>query len=180
MNFFPSLLVIFLSIASFTNSGLDLREANVTNVTFEKINSTTYSFDVTLYHDDDGEEGYANFWVVETLNGTELGRRILTHAHGTQEFTRSEIITIPEDFTLVVVRGHDQTHGFGGQVIIIDLITSELEKVDQGAERLDFSERTTIIPSNSLPTSQVTDFRIDIFTVIILTFLVQYKRKNTI
>jgi len=38
---------------------LDLREANVVDVGFEPERD---SFDVTLHHDDDGEDGYANWW----------------------------------------------------------------------------------------------------------------------
>ena len=92
-------------------SYLDLREANVTDVEVERDGAGRYRFDVTLYHDDDGEDGYANWWQVETLAGKRLGRRELLHAHGTQEFTRSATIEIPEGIDRVVVRGHDQIHG---------------------------------------------------------------------
>jgi hypothetical protein len=113
---------------------LDLREANVTAVDFEPLDETRYRFNVTLYHDDAGEDGYANWWQVETLDGTQLGRRELLHAHGTREFTRSETIEVPSGVTRVVVRGHDQTHGYGGQVFIVNLETHEMRAVNQGAE----------------------------------------------
>jgi len=54
---------------------LDLREANVVGVAFET--GENYRFSVTLFHDDDGEEGYANWWQVERLDGAQLGRRKL-------------------------------------------------------------------------------------------------------
>ncbi len=150
------LLFFLLLSPSTTIAGLelDIKEANVTGVTFEQIDLMTFRFNVTLYHDDDGEEGYANFWVVETLNRTELGRRILTHAHGSQEFSRSGSIIIPEDIEIVVVRGHDQTHGFGGQAILVNLRKGELEVINQGSDPIDFSDRTSIIPntSQSIPT----------------------------
>ncbi|MEF8853286.1 MAG: hypothetical protein V5A28_12860, partial [Haloarculaceae archaeon] len=66
---------------------LDLREANVVGVAFAG-GDGTYDFDVTLYHDDDGEDGYANWWQVESLDGAQLGRRTLLHAHSTDPFTR--------------------------------------------------------------------------------------------
>ncbi|MFC6732892.1 MULTISPECIES: hypothetical protein [unclassified Haladaptatus] len=119
---------------------LDLREANVMAVAFEKTGETTYRFDVTLLHDDDGEDGYANWWQVETLSGEQLGRRELLHAHGTQEFTRAASVEIPADVTRVVVRGHDQTHGYGGQAMVVDLDTGEIESIDQGSEPRDFSD----------------------------------------
>ncbi len=129
----------FLDAPSQDDEELDLREANVVNVEFEK-QEGSYRFDVTLYHDDDGEEGYADWWQVETLDGEVLGRRNLTHAHGTEEFTRSESIEVPQDTKYVVVRGHDQVHGFGGQVMVLNLETGESEKIDQGGEEQDFSE----------------------------------------
>jgi hypothetical protein len=105
-----------------TDSGeLDLREANVTGVSVENTGDRSFRFDVTLIHDDDGEDGYANWWQVERLDGDRLGRRELLHAHGTREFTRSETIEVPEGGDCVVVRGHDQTHGYGGQAAVVGL-----------------------------------------------------------
>ena len=118
-------------------SDLDLREANVVEVAFEGQNGT-YTFDVTLHHDDDGEEGYANWWQVERLDGTRLGRRELLHAHSQQPFTRSETIEIPEDVTCVVVRGHDQIHEYGGLAIVVNLDSGETRLRDQGSERQSF------------------------------------------
>ncbi len=40
---------------------LDLREANVVGVELTDESGGDYRFDVTLYHDDDGEDGYANW-----------------------------------------------------------------------------------------------------------------------
>ena len=116
---------------------LDLREANVVDVSFEGQNGT-YTFDVTLHHDDDGEEGYANWWQVERLDGTRLGRRELLHAHSQQPFTRSETIDIPEDVTCVVVRGHDQTHEYGGLAIVVNLDSGETRLKNQESERQSF------------------------------------------
>ena len=103
---------------------LDLREANVLAVEFSPVESGQLKFDVTLLHDDDGEApSYADKWIVEDLNGVVLGERILTHSHGTVAFTRSSIISIPDDIEVVLVRGHDQEHGHGGQSMRVDLRT---------------------------------------------------------
>jgi hypothetical protein len=117
------------------SADLDLREANVVGVVVEAQGNGQYRFDVTLIHDDAGEEGYANWWQVETTGGERLGRRELLHAHGTRAFTRSETIAVPEGVTRVVVRGHDQTHGYGGQAMVVDLTSGETRVVRQGAER---------------------------------------------
>jgi len=114
---------------------LDLREANVTEVTVEATDEGDYRFGVTLYHDDDGEDGYANWWQVETLNGERLGRRDLRHAHSTQPFTRSDTISVPDGVSCVVVRGHDQLHGYGGQALAVALPAGETSAVRQGSDR---------------------------------------------
>ncbi|WP_336328051.1 hypothetical protein [Halovenus sp. HT40] len=117
---------------------LDLREANVVDLSFEA-DGRTYTFDVSLDHNDDGEDGYANWWQVERLDGTRLGRRDLLHAHSQQPFTRSESIDIPDSVSCVVVRGHDQTHGYGGQAAVLALDTGETNFVDQGTSKQSFA-----------------------------------------
>jgi hypothetical protein len=112
---------------------LDRREANVVGVEYES-DAEDYTFDVTLHHDDDGEDGYANWWQVERLDGTQLGRRDLLHAHSRQPFTRSETVTVPDAVSCVVVRGHDQTHGYGGQAMLVTLDSGETRAVEQGSE----------------------------------------------
>jgi len=116
---------------------LDLSEANVVGVEFEQ-RSGSYRFDVALHHDDDGEDGYANWWQVERRDGSQLGRRELLHAHSQQPFTRSETIDVPGDAGCVVVRGHDQTHGYGGVAMLVDLDSGAMRAVEQGAERQSF------------------------------------------
>lgn len=119
---------------------LDLREAHVLDVTWSGARPDM-QFNVTMVHDDDGEAGYADAWHVETLDGRSLGRRDLWHDHGSRPFTRSQTITIPANVTEVVVRAYDQTHGFGGTAMIVNLATGETEAIDQGAEPIDFSRR---------------------------------------
>lgn len=111
---------------------LDLRDANVIAVTFEVISPGEVRFDVTLIHDDDAEApSFADRWFVEDLEGNVLGERILAHSHGTQAFTRSATIHIPTDTNIVIVRGHDQLHGLGGQSMRVDLRTGEMLTFDE-------------------------------------------------
>jgi hypothetical protein len=123
-----------------SDGGLDLREANVTDVAVEQQDGRRFRFDVTLHHDDDGEDGYANWWQVETRDGEQLGRRELLHAHGTREFTRSETIEVPEGVDCVVVRGHDQTHEYGGQAALVRVSTGAVRFVEQGLERVSLAD----------------------------------------
>ncbi len=119
---------------------LDLREANVVDVAFEGAPGEDVRFDVTLFHDDDGEDGYADWWQVESLAGEQLGRRELLHAHSTDPFTRSATIAIPAAASCVAVRGHDQTHGYGGRAMLVDLDTGARRGLDQGPEPGTFEE----------------------------------------
>ena len=112
---------------------LDLREANVVGVTVAS-DGDDYRFEVTLYHDDDGEDGYANWWQVERLDGERLGRRELLHAHSTAPFTRAATMSVPAAVGCVVVRGHDETHGYGGRLAVVDLDSGAVRGVDQGSE----------------------------------------------
>ena len=123
-----------------TESALDLREANVVDVAVEA-DGGRYTFDVSLHHDDDGEDGYANWWQVERLDGTRLGRRELLHAHSRQPFTRSETVEIPSEVTCVAVRGHDRTHGYGGRMMLVNVESGATQAVEQGADRRPVDER---------------------------------------
>jgi hypothetical protein len=139
-----------------TDTGaLDLREANVVGVAYQT-DDGAYNFDVTLHHDvhengvlvsqpersrsgdDDGEDGYADWWQVERLDGTRLVRRDLAHPHSSEPFTRSARVEVPADVTCVVVRGHDQTHGYGGVAMLVNLDTGKIREVRQGAEKRAF------------------------------------------
>ncbi|ELZ24827.1 hypothetical protein C475_11340 [Halosimplex carlsbadense 2-9-1] len=114
---------------------LDLREANVTAVEVESASGDAVRFSVTLYHDDDGEDGYADWWQVETLDGDRLARRELLHPHSTDPFTRSETVEVPDGTGCVAVRGHDQTHGYGGRAMLVNPEGGATRAVEQEAEK---------------------------------------------
>jgi hypothetical protein len=113
---------------------LDLREANVVGVETMPTDDG-YRFAVTLHHDDEGEPGYANWWQVERRDGTRLGRRDLRHPHDSQPFTRDATVSVPSDVSCVVVRGHDQTHGYGGRAMLVTPETGATRRVEQGTDR---------------------------------------------
>lgn len=124
------------------SADLDLREANVVGVTVgSEREDGEYRFDVTLIHDDEGEDGYADWWQVETLAGERLGRRDLAHPHGTREFTRSTTVSVPDGTACVVVRGHDRTHGYGGHAMLVDVDTGGTTPVRQGSARESVADR---------------------------------------
>lgn len=83
----------------------------------------TWRFDVTVRHDDEGWDHYADQWEVLAPDGTVLGVRVLTHPHvDEQPFTRSMSgIAIPATVDTVTVRARDSVHGYGGAEIEVDV-----------------------------------------------------------
>lgn len=107
-----------VAIASPAGSG----EVEIVKVEAQR-SGATWRFDVTLSHADEGWEHYANAWFIETENGTEIARRVLTHPHvNEQPFTRSLVgIEIPTGVTKVFVRAQDSRHGRSDKRTAVDL-----------------------------------------------------------
>lgn len=93
-------------------------EADIVDVKISK-NGSTYSFNVTVLHDDQGWDHYANRWDVLTVDGKILGERILAHPHDNEQpFTRSlSGVKIPKDVKEVVIRANDSVHSLGGKEV---------------------------------------------------------------
>ena len=83
----------------------------------------TWRFRVTVRHDDEGWDHYADRWQVETPDGRVLGTRVLLHPHeNEQPFTRAlGGVVIPEEVEEVVIRAHDSVHGDGGATVTVRL-----------------------------------------------------------
>lgn len=83
----------------------------------------TWTFAVTLSSPYDSPDQYADAWRVVAADGTELGFRLLTHDHASEQpFTRSESgIEIPDGITSVTIEGRDQANGWGGAFLQFDL-----------------------------------------------------------
>jgi len=113
------LVLIFLLSGNMAHAG----EADVLKVKVKRSGDNVYYFDVTVTHTDEGWEHYANKWDVVAADGTILGTRILYHPHvQEQPFTRSlSGVTIPEGVRRVTIRAHDSVHGYGGNVMTVDL-----------------------------------------------------------
>ncbi len=87
----------------------------VVGVDWQKEEDGTYTFRVSLRHDDSGWDHYADRWLIESLTGQELARRVLRHPHvDEQPFTRElEGVRLPTGTHTVIVRGHCSQHGYG-------------------------------------------------------------------
>ena len=91
--------------------------ADVLQATAERCDDGSYRFSVTIQHEDEGWEHYADRWEVLAPNGEVLATRILQHPHvGEKSFTRSKTgISVPQTVKRVQVRAHDSLHGYGGR-----------------------------------------------------------------
>ena len=98
-------------------------EADVVGVKASSGKDGTWSFSVTVRHDDEGWDHYADRWDVMSPDGEVLGTRVLYHPHvGEQPFTRSlGGVEIPKGLLEVVVRAHDLVHGYGGKEEVVEL-----------------------------------------------------------
>lgn len=80
-------------------------------------------FDVTVRHDDEGWDHYANRWEVLSPDGEIIATRVLAHPHeNEQPFTRSlGGVKIPAHIDHVILRAHDSVHEHGGMTMTISL-----------------------------------------------------------
>ena len=116
-------LLIAALIAAIAIPAAQAGEADVVAVKYEQGSDGTYTFHVTVRHDDTGWDHYADKWEVAGPDGTVYGERVLLHPHETEQpFTRSQSgIAIPDDVTEVTVRAHDKVHEWGGEEMTVEL-----------------------------------------------------------
>lgn len=119
MKFSHILLLFFLFSASITFAG----EAEVIAVDVKSEENNKYSFDVTIFHNDEGWKHYADKWDIVAIDGSVLGTRVLLHPHvNEQPFTRSlSFVKIPKTISKVTIRAHCSIHEYGGKTVSVDL-----------------------------------------------------------
>ena len=112
-------IIIGLLVGSLSQAG----EADVEAVKVFREPSGAYRFTVTIRHDDEGWNHYANEWQVSGPDGVVYGARTLYHPHvNEQPFTRNlSGVRIPEGIEEVTIRGGDSVHGYGGKTVTVRL-----------------------------------------------------------
>jgi len=89
-----------------------------------------YQFNVEVSSPDTGCEQYADWWEVLSEDGLLIYRRVLLHSHGDEQpFIRSGGPIPIEENTVVLVRAHMNTLGYGGQALKGN-VASGFEPVD--------------------------------------------------
>ena len=131
--FFPFLIPAFLCCTVFQiaaakdsspASSDDLDYAQVVFVRAFEQEQGVWRFEVTVRHNDDGWNHYADMWqIVDPSSGSVIAERVLAHPHETEQpFTRSlGGIDIPKGVSTVTVRARCNVHMYGGREVLVDL-----------------------------------------------------------
>ena len=109
----------------------NLDYAQVVFVKVAQQEKNLWRFEVTVRHNDDGWDHYADAWqVVDPKNGSVIVERVLAHPHvEEQPFTRSLAnVHIPKKLTHLLVRAKCNVHGFGGREVLVDLSAGKGER----------------------------------------------------
>ncbi len=119
VSLFCSILSLFFAVPS----TLFANEVDVISVRARALPDGKWRFDVTIEHEDEGWEHYADGWEVVGPEGNLIASRPLRHPHvGEASFTRSKTgFSIPAKLKWVTVRGHDKIHTYGGLEQKVDL-----------------------------------------------------------
>lgn len=127
-----SLNNLFLgAIIFFFNLTLSANEVEVVNVKAQQSKDKSWNFDVTLKHDDEGWDHYANEWQIIGPDDKIFGTRTLYHPHvNEQPFTRSLAgVKIPKDVKVVRIIAKDTVHGLSHKAAEVKLATKEVNKI---------------------------------------------------
>ena len=120
MKYIKLIVIVLMGVVTIGNVAYS-GEVTIVNVAVNCSNSCNFS--VTLQHEDEGWEHYANQWDVMTLEGKLLKSRVLLHPHvHEQPFTRSlSGVSIPGGTKAVKIRAKDLKHGYSSQEYVVEL-----------------------------------------------------------
>jgi len=124
------LIVCNLSAEESAEFNPDLNFAQVEFVKAVQSSNGSWTFSVTVRHNDEGWNHYADLWeVVDPESGKVLAERVLAHPHETEQpFTRSLAgVVLPEGQRFLEFSAKCTKHGFEGRRILVDLEMEEGE-----------------------------------------------------
>ncbi|SIS90079.1 hypothetical protein [Neptunomonas antarctica] len=98
-------------------------DVSILRADFQSAGSESWAVNVTLQHNDEGWDHYADNWRVVDAQGNILGDRVLFHPHvNEQPFTRGiNRVQIPAGLTNVYIEAHDKVHGWSEMRLQVDL-----------------------------------------------------------
>ncbi len=106
-------------------------EVEIVDVKAHQSSDKSWSFAVTLKHNDEGWDHYANEWQVIAPDNKILATRTLYHPHvNEQPFTRNTSgVKIPDDMETVRVIAKDTVHGLSKKAMEVNLKSKKLTPV---------------------------------------------------
>ena len=110
-------IIIILILLVLTLGNGYAGQADVLKVEVKRTGDNLFYFEVTVVHNDEGWDHYANKWDVVAPDGSVLATRVLHHPHEKEQpFTRSlGGVKIPASIKNVTIQAHDSVHGYGGK-----------------------------------------------------------------
>ncbi len=122
-------VTILLSFLLLTT--VSANEVEVINVKIHQQKDRTWTFAVTLKHDDKGWDHYANEWQIIDSDNKILGTRTLYHPHvNEQPFTRNlSGVKIPTTVKTVRVIAKDTVHGLSHKAVEVNLSSKEIKQI---------------------------------------------------
>jgi len=110
---------------------LSANEVEVVDVEAQQQSDKTWTFAVTLKHDDKGWDHYANEWQVIGMDNKIFGTRTLYHPHvNEQPFTRNLAgIKIPTEIKVVRVIAKDTVHGLSHKAAEVNLSSKQVKQI---------------------------------------------------
>ncbi len=131
MNIKQSIKAIVLPFLLVFSGFAQANEVQIVDVKAHQASDKSWTFAVTLKHDDTGWDHYANEWQVIAPDDKILATRTLYHPHvDEQPFTRNTSgVKIPADIMTVRIIARDTVHGHSKTAMQVDLTTKEIKPV---------------------------------------------------
>jgi len=109
-------IIIFFQMGFLFTTMANANEANILDVDVKNEGNDRYTFHVTVQHEDNGWDHYADRWEILTPEGEIVAIRILRHPHiKEQPFTRGlPFVPVSKDINEVTIRAHCSVDGFEG------------------------------------------------------------------
>jgi len=122
-------MILLLSVLLLATANAN--EVEVVDVKIDQQIDKTWTFAVTLKHDDKGWDHYANEWQIIGTDNKIFGTRTLYHPHvKEQPFTRNlSGIKIPSTVKTVRVIAKDTIHGLSHKAAEINLSTKDVKQI---------------------------------------------------
>lgn len=115
--------LILLNIFMMCSSHVAAAGADVINAEILRNDDGSFTFNVTVQHEDEGWKHYADHWLILDKNEQIIAARKLMHPHvKEQPFTRSlSYIQIPDDVTEVIIRAHCSVDEYTGKDLTLKI-----------------------------------------------------------